>query len=106
MVSINMGKLLIVLIIIFSIPLTYIYYFLIGELPKKIGYPKFILVILGYIILVAIAVELLMEGYLNLLSFYLFFVLTDLVGVWFLRKEFIADMKGLFRKNNAKEERN
>ena len=95
--KIFMGKLLIILVVIFSLPLAYIQYFIFIELPKKIGYLKFCLILFCHIVAGVMAVQLLMEDYLNLLTFYLFFVAGIFIEVYvFLRKEFIADIKGLF----------
>ena len=79
--------------ILIFLPLGYIYSFLLVELPRRVGYFKFILILLGYVISFGVIVCLLSGGYLNSLLFLIFPTLACLLGVYCLRKEFMISIK-------------
>jgi hypothetical protein len=98
--------LLIVIGILILIPLSYIHWFLIIELPKKLGYLKFVLVLICYIFFCGIMVYLLSTGYPNLILFFISLIIVDLLGVYYLRKEFMDTVKKDFKiktKNKGKD---
>lgn len=82
-----------------SVPLTYTYAFLLIELPKKLGYFKFVLILICYIFFCGIMVFLLSESYLDLILFFILLILPDLLGVYYLRREFIDTIKRDFQRN-------
>ena len=89
--------LLIIIGILVLIPLSYIHWFLIIELPKKLGYFKFILILICYVVFVGFMTFLLSEGSLNLILFLILIMLVDLLGMYYLRKEFIDSIKKDFK---------
>jgi hypothetical protein len=84
-------------VILIILPLAYIHYFLIIELPKKYGYLNFLIMLAAYLILVAAGTLLFSLGLPGLVLFFLLLCIVDSIGVLFLRNEFIADAKKLFR---------
>jgi|SRR5208283_4356646 len=95
--------LFVIIVIFIAIPLAYIRWFLIIELPKKLGYFKFGLVSIVYIIFFGCAVLLLTDGHLNFILFVIFNMLIDLPGVYYLRKEFISALKSDFTMKGDKD---
>lgn len=92
----TIDKLLMIPVILIGGVGSYITYFLIGELPKKIGYPKFILVCIAYILLIALMIPV---AYIKLVGPYIsltFIIFSPLPGVWYLRTEFVDGLKKLF----------
>lgn len=85
------------------IPLSYIYAFLLIVLPKKYGYPKFALIFICYVIFVGFLVFLMTANYLNLILFLILLITPDLIGVSYLREEFVATIKKDFRIKSGKE---
>ena len=85
--------LLIVIGILIYIPLSYIYYFLLFALPKKYGYFKFALILICYVIFIGLLVFLMTANYLNLFLFLILLIVPDLLGVYYLREEFVATIK-------------
>jgi len=79
------------------IPLGYIYYFLIIELRKKFGYLKFSTILIGYLILWVVLTQLLSEGHINIVTYIISPILLNLLGVYYLRHEFVSQMKRLFK---------
>lgn len=88
---------LIILGIIILIPLSYIYPFLLIELPKKFGYFKFALILICYLIFIGLLIFLMTVNYLNFFLFLILIYIPYLIGVYYLREELIADIKGIFR---------
>ncbi len=79
--------------------------FLINVLPRKVGYFKFILILVGYIIFFGWTVYLLGEGYIGLFAFFMMPIVIEWIGVYFLREEFIYWVEKDFRlkiKNSSK----
>jgi len=93
-----MELILIVLGIIIVSPLAYIEGFLLIELPKKIGRLKFYGILIIYITVIIIAVMLLSLGYLKLWSFAILILSINLLGVLYLRKEFVISLREDFNK--------
>lgn len=94
--------LLIIIGILISIPLSYTYYFLLIELPKKLGYLKFVSVLICHIFFGGMMVFLLSEGYINLILFFISFTLPGILGLYYLRKEFIDSIKKDFKIKSGK----
>lgn len=92
-------KLLMIAAILVGAPSSYIYYFLISELPKKIGYLKFILVCLAYILLIALMIPIIYVRVLGPFIYLAFLLFSPLLGAWYLRAEFIDSLKNLFNRN-------
>jgi hypothetical protein len=94
MVSTMLCATLIILgVVIVLIPLAYIHWFLIIELPRKIGYLRFCAILFCYVIFLAILVVLISAGYVNLVLAMALDFFVDLCGVYYLKKEFIATLK-------------
>jgi len=72
-------------------------YFLINQLPKKIGYPKFILVCLGYIIFIGVMTAAITKGMISGAVFLILLFLPIPVGVLCLRHELIEELKNAFK---------
>ena len=92
-------KLLMIPVILVGGVGSYITYFIIGELPKKIGYPKFILVCIAYILFIALMLPV---SYIKLVGPFIslaFIIFSPLLGVWYLRTEFVDGLKKLFSRN-------
>jgi len=79
--------------LIILIPLSYIEWFLIVELRKKLEYLRFATIVFCYFIFLAIIVVLLSGRYVSLLLAFILAVIPDLWGVYYLRKELIATVK-------------
>src|SRR5208337_555567 len=98
-----MEVLLTILAIIIALPGAYITKAIYVDLPHKVGYFKFILMIILYITFVAFAVYLLTEHYLNLISFIALIYLIELPAVYYLRKEIIRALKRDFTMKGEAE---
>jgi ABC-type transport system involved in cytochrome c biogenesis permease component len=72
-------------------------YFLINQLPKKIGYPKYILVCLGYIIFIGVTTAAVTKGMITGAVFLMLLFLPIPVGVLCLRHELIEELKNAFK---------
>jgi O-antigen ligase len=79
------------------IPIGYIYYFLIVELRRKFGYLKFSLILLGYIIFWVVITLLLSEDHISVATYILSPILLNLLCVYYLKQEFVNEIKQLFR---------
>ncbi len=86
-------KLLLILLIVGYIPLTYIGYYFLIELPKKYGYWKFSLLLLSYILIIVVNTYFLSTGLVGLLTFILVPILIQLIGVYWFRKEISDELK-------------
>jgi len=80
-------KILLVILIGACTPFIYLFYFLIIELPKKYGYLRFSLIVVGYISIVGYCTLFLAQGLLGLIAFFLIPNLVTLLGAWCLRVE-------------------
>ncbi len=89
--------LLIIIGIIILAPLSYIWNFLFVELRKKVGNFKFALIVICYVIFMGLLVFLMTVNYLKPLLFLILLAIPQLIGVYYLREEFVADIKGLFK---------
>ncbi len=87
----------IILGILVYVPLAYIQWFLIIELRNKYGYLRFVLILFGFIIFYAVITFLLSQGYINFITFLLLPIIINLIGAWFLRKEFANDLRKIFK---------
>jgi hypothetical protein len=94
--------LLIIIGILILIPLGYIYPFLIIELPKKFGYFKFYLILICYVIFFGLLVFLMTIDYLNFFLFLILAMIPYLLGVYYLREEFVATIKKDFKIESGK----
>ncbi|HEY6873168.1 MAG TPA: hypothetical protein VI298_10630 [Geobacteraceae bacterium] len=73
-------------------------YFVIGELPKKIGYPRFILTCIGYTLSLAVITYAVTEGIITGAAFLIALFLPVPVGALYLRHELIQELKNPFKK--------
>jgi hypothetical protein len=95
-----------IFLILLGLPIIHMQSLLIVELPKKLGYTKFFLVVTFFMLIVAICTYLVTLGY-SLLTF-LIPVLVEFYGVFFLRKEFMEDVRDIlkfFKKEKDKSKR-
>lgn len=72
-------------------------YFVINQLPKKIGYPKFILVCLGYILFIGAITGAVTEGMITGVVFLILLFIPVPVGALWMRHELIEDLKNAFK---------
>ncbi len=87
-----------ILIIVVSLPLTYIYYFLIWQLPKKFSFVKRWSIVFGYIFIFFIDTYLLSEGLIGLLIFFFVPLLIQLGGAYYFRADLKKDLQKISRK--------
>jgi hypothetical protein len=92
-------KILLILLIIACLPVVYIYYFLIIELPKKYGYLRFTIIAIFYILIIALCTLLLDQDVIGLIAFIAIPNLILLLGAWFLR----AELKKLSKRHSKIE---
>jgi hypothetical protein len=71
-------------------------YFLINQLPKKIGYPKFILTCLVYFIFIAAITGAVTQGIINGPIFLILFFLPTPFGALYLKHELMEELKNAF----------
>ena len=81
------------LLIVIGLPLTYIYYFLIWQLPKKYCFTTRWAIVFGYIFIFFIDTYLLSEGLIGLLIFFLVPLLIQLGGAYYFRAELKEDIQ-------------
>ena len=86
-------------LLIITMPLGYLYYFLIGELVKSLGYVKFAIVVAGYLVFFALSIQLLERGYL--LYFFLSHYVVYFFGVFLFRKRLFDILRNTFRKKSG-----
>ncbi len=72
-------------------------YFLINQLPKKIGYLKFILLCLGNILFIGVITAAVTKGMISGAVFLILLFLPIPVGVLCLRNELIEELKNAFK---------
>ncbi|HLE42049.1 MAG TPA: hypothetical protein VI956_11125 [Nitrospirota bacterium] len=82
-----------VFILVVFLPLGYIYYFLIWQLPKKFGFFRRWSIVFGYIFIFFIDTYLLSEGFIGLLIFFLVPLLIQLGGAYYFRAELKEDLQ-------------
>ncbi len=86
-------KLIGILIVIILAPLSYIYYFLIWQLPKRFGFIKRWSIVFGYILAFALDTYLLSEGIIDLAIFILVPIIIQLLGTMYFKEELKAELK-------------
>jgi hypothetical protein len=94
--------LIIIIGIIILIPLSYMGNFLFVELRKKVGNIKFALILICYVIFMGSLIFLMTVNYLNFFLFLILLAIPQLIGVYYLREEFAADIKGFFKITRRK----
>ena len=99
-----MKVLLIILLIIISLPgASYVSTSIYIDLPKKVGYIKYLLIILFYIMFGAFTIYLLTVGYIDLLSLLVLNILIEIPVIYYLRKEIIGRLKKDFTMKGDKD---
>lgn len=73
------------------------YWFLISELPRKMGYLRFVAIAFCDIVFFATLIFLLSAGYISLLLLMILALIVDLLGVYYLKDEFVRSVKKDFR---------
>jgi hypothetical protein len=78
------------------------YAFWLIELPKKLGYFKFVLIMICHVFFGGVMILLLSEGYVNLFFFLMAFILVELSVIYYFRKELIESIKKDFKIKSKK----
>ena len=94
---ITSDKLLMIPLILVLAMIGGLWYFLINQLPKKIGYPKFILACLGYFLYVALITTAVSMGRITGILFIALLLAVPVIGAICLRHELIDELKNAFK---------
>jgi hypothetical protein len=86
---------IVILIIIISLPYYFIYWFTFFELKRRLGFFKFLLLCICYLLILAILTILLSKEYINFFIYLCIFFLIPLIGTHFVwdRKKFLDSFK-------------
>jgi hypothetical protein len=88
----------VVSLVLLLAPLTYSYYFLIVEFPKKYGYAIFTLALLSYLGTIVIGTILLKYGTVGLITLFALPLILQVIGVYVLRDKFIEGLRDIGEK--------
>jgi len=72
-------------------------YFLINQLPKKIGYPKFFLACFAYILFIGAITAAVTKDMINGAVFLILLFVPVPIGVFCMRQELIEELKNAFK---------
>lgn len=94
-----MSKFSVAIIIILLSPIVYIKYFLITQYRLKLSFPKYLLLLTGYVFFLAVTVWILTAGLINLVIFVLIHLIVVFIAVWRERVVFVEELKSITKND-------
>lgn len=91
-------RLIEILLVILSIPFSYICYFLIWQLPKQYGFVKRWTIVFVYIFIFAVDTYFLSEGLIGLFVYLMIPIFIQWIGAYYFRKELKEELRRIYWK--------